>query len=102
LRRIADNEGEEIMQIQIARFAQCFQHSRDIGLPISRGHRKSPHRQINVARRSSHLQTQFHRVAAFQQPWRVRFCEQAAEQSIECRLPTQALEVERFFLGHLS
>jgi len=41
-------------------------------------------------------QVQFHCIAAFEQPWSIRRGEQPTEQTVECRLPAQALEVETF------
>ena len=55
--------------------------------------------QVNILRRASRSQPEFHGVATLEQPGCVWFRKQPREQPIKRHLPAQALEIDALGLG---
>ena len=90
-RRFANDEFKAVLKINSSGILQQIPNGSLI--PLSDSTRQLPDGQINVARCSRRLNAEFHCVAAFEQPRRIRFAEKAAQQTVEGGLAAQTVDV---------
>lgn len=97
--RLADGKDEEILQIQ--RGTRLQQTQSALRQTPGAGKRTSRN-EIDIARGAASGQTQFHRVATFQNPRIPRQLEQPAQQPVEGRLFTKPLDIDALALGQIT